>query len=339
MVLPLIFAGILLLFFWVVMVKKCIMAICKVGGKTPKYLSHGAKLIASYILVFYFIYLSVTRRALDIFNCNPVSPPDGYTYTEFTSIDCEGGICRCDDPAELQTQLKPWAVLGLVVYSIGFPIFVVFLTWFYRVQMKLDQLLRAHGLGDTRDDAIDTVKFSPRTCSSRSKQTYDIRKKFHKLYYHFKPGKVYWMLVILLRKFLVVIISLLFRANVAFMLSCMLLVLFASYVLQVRNRPYMSTVECDAVRHAHRLKAQEAEDIRASNSLHDVPKDLQLHAAMAKAIKQLKINLERKRNRQTKKGIRSLQAAADRIQDMKDQKGPADYCGFCCYCCVFSCSR
>ena len=146
---------------------------------------------------------------------------------------------------------------------------------------------------------------------------------------HFKPGKVYWMLLILLRKFLIVVISLLFRANVAFMLSCMLLVLFGSYVLQVRNRPYMSTVECDAVRHAHRLKAQEAEDMRASNSMNDVPKDLQLHAAMARAIKQLKINIERKRKRAAKKGIRSLQAAADRIKDMRNQKGPADYCEFC----------
>ena len=78
--------------------------------------------MSMFIIIFYFIYLSVTRRALDIFNCKPVDPPDGYLYTEFTSIECEGGICRCDDPNELQAQLKAPAIIGLLVYSIGFPL-------------------------------------------------------------------------------------------------------------------------------------------------------------------------------------------------------------------------
>ena len=106
--------------------------------------------MASFVLVFYFLYLSVTRRALDVFNCNPVDPDDGYLYTEFTSIDCEAGLCRCDDPDELQAQLVPYAVLCIVFYSIGFPLYVVWVTWYYRIQIKLDQLLRAHDMGQDR---------------------------------------------------------------------------------------------------------------------------------------------------------------------------------------------
>ena len=119
-------------------------------SSSPRYTSHGNKLVASFVLVFYFLYLSVTRRALDVFNCNPVDPDDGYLYTEFTSIDCEAGLCRCDDPDELQAQLVPYAVLCIVFYSIGFPLYVVWVTWYYRIQIKLDQLLRAHDMGQDR---------------------------------------------------------------------------------------------------------------------------------------------------------------------------------------------
>ena len=51
-----------------------------------------------FTMAFYYIYLSVTRRALDVFNCNPSIPSDGYMYTEFTSVACEGGLCKCDEP-------------------------------------------------------------------------------------------------------------------------------------------------------------------------------------------------------------------------------------------------
>jgi len=309
MILPLLFGAVLFLIFFSIVFWKFIKKICRWSGKQPKYCSHGNKLIAMFIIVFYFIYLSVTRRALDIFNCNPVDPDDGYTYTEFTSIECEGGICRCDDPEELQTQLKPYAIVGIIVYSVGFPAWVAWITWFYRIQIKLDQLLRAHDLGDDRSKAIDVIKFTPRKCRSRSKRTYDIRKKYHKLYYHFKPGKVYWMLLILARKFCVAMFALLFRANVAFMLACVLMVLFACYVLQVRHRPYMSTVEREAVKEAHRLKAHEAELLLEENSMADIDRDMLLHHEMQKAIQQLQDNIARRRRQKGGKIVRTLSEA------------------------------
>jgi len=127
--LPILFFALLVLIFLLILCKKFLMKMLKMGGKSPKYCSHGNKLYAVFIIVFYCIYLSVTRRALDIFNCNPVDPPDGYLYTEFTSAECDGGICRCDDPAELQYQLKLPATLALIFYTIGFPLFVIAITW------------------------------------------------------------------------------------------------------------------------------------------------------------------------------------------------------------------
>ena len=182
-------------------------------------------------------------------------------YTEFTSIECAGGTCVCNDPNGLQVQLQPWAWAGFWIYSIGFPVYVFWITWYYRVQIKLDQLLRVHDLGDTRETSVSNFRFTPRMFRSQIRSTYEIRKKYHKLYYHFKPGKVYWMLVILIRKLLICIFALLFRANVAFLLSCVLMVLFTSYVLQIRNKPYMSMVEREEVKLAHRLKARHAEEI------------------------------------------------------------------------------
>ena len=189
MLLPIIFAGVLLLVFVLVSCFKLLQHVCHLGGKTVRFWSHANKLIAMYTIVFYFIYLTVTRRALDIFNCKEPDPPDGYRYTEFTSIECAGGTCVCDDPSGLQRKLVPWALAGFILYSIGFPLFVFWITWFYRVQIKLDQLLRAHDLGDARDNSISDFRYGNRRFRSRSRNIYGLRKKYHKLYYHFKPGK------------------------------------------------------------------------------------------------------------------------------------------------------
>ena len=303
---PLAFAGVLLLIAVSVCLKKFIAFRC-CGGSRPKYHSHMSKLISMFIIIFYFLYLTITRRALDIFNCNPAEPDDGYLYTEFTSIECPGGTCVCDDPVGLQTQLKPFAVVGFIIYSLGFPLFVFWITWYYRVQIKLDQLLRAHSMGDERfqsDVYIDT-----RACRSRERKTYDIRKKYKDIYYHFKPGKVYWMLVVLTRKLLVALFALLFRRNVAFLLSCILLVLFASYVLQVRNKPYMSQVERADVIVAHRAKVVDAElavqdqmrrvdgpVISEQEAKMKIKSDLRMHLDIAAGIRRLKEEMRRKFN-------------------------------------------
>ena len=144
------------------------------------------KVIAQYLLMLYYVYLSVTRRALDIFNCNPSTPADGYYYTEFTSIDCEGGLCKCHIEGSVQVFLKPFAFLFICVYTIGFPLFLAVVIYNNYSLIKEDQILRAHNLQDTRES---------------NPKAYDIRIRYHKMYYHFKPSKAYWIILITLRKY------------------------------------------------------------------------------------------------------------------------------------------
>jgi hypothetical protein len=83
--------------------------------------------------------------------------------------------------------------------------------------VKTDQYLRARGLGTTR----------------ASNPVFSFRKRYHRLYYMFKPAQHYWALVVIGRKFLIACASLLFRDTPVFLLSFCLLVLFVSYALQV----------------------------------------------------------------------------------------------------------
>ena len=48
---------------------------------------------------------------------------------------------------------------------------------------------------------------------------YDFRKRYSKLYYQFKPDQYYWILVVISRKFLIAVTSLLFRKNTSFQVS------------------------------------------------------------------------------------------------------------------------
>ena len=223
-------------------------------------------------------------------------------------------------------QLKFPAALGIIFYSLGFPMTVLFLTWYYRIQMKADQLLRAYDLGDDRYAALDGMQFTPRAGRSKSRKTYDIRKKYHKLYYHFKPGKVYWMLVILTRKFCVALFALLFRRNISFMLACVILVLFAAYVLQVRHRPYMSTVERIAVKEAHKFKALEAVALMERNRINGttnkgIPADLLLHLELNRAIISLRDSVNR-RDQKNRYSIKNLEEATTII---KQKRSVQDY--------------
>jgi hypothetical protein len=143
------------------------MCFTKMQGKEFNCGRKFGKIIAQYLLMLYYVYLSVTRRALDVFNCNPSVPSDGYFYTEFTSIDCEGGLCKCGIEGSTQVELVPWALLFLGLYTLGFPGFVLTVILKNKDLIKEDQMLRAYDLAPTR-------KTAPKA--------YEIRKKYHFMY-------------------------------------------------------------------------------------------------------------------------------------------------------------
>jgi hypothetical protein len=146
--------------------------------RKQKLYSHVDALIGTMLTLFYFLYLFITRTSLDIFNCSPTDPPDGHEYMEAVFVECykTGGM---------QQSLVMWAALTFLVYSIGYPAFVIVVLRKNKALVKEDQLLRAKGTGDTH---------------ATNKNAYWLRKRYHKLYYHFKPGR--WMVfpgVILLK--------------------------------------------------------------------------------------------------------------------------------------------
>jgi len=112
----------------------------------------------------YFLYLTVTRRALQIFTCNPTTPDDGFFWSTFSDPACPFGLCRCYDAARhdatkdfLQKSYVLPAVVFLGIYTAGFPVLVAVLIRINKKQMKQDQLLRAYGLGNTPDQSTDNI--------------------------------------------------------------------------------------------------------------------------------------------------------------------------------------
>ena len=80
------------------------------------------------MLLIYCVYLSCTTRALEVFNCSPTDPDDGWEYVGFTDLSCDGGgLCRCWDPEHLPHKLLGPAILSVVVYTLGFPLFLYWL--------------------------------------------------------------------------------------------------------------------------------------------------------------------------------------------------------------------
>jgi len=161
-------------------------------------------------------------------------PTDQYTYTTFTDLSCDGGgRCRCNVPGGFQESLVPYAVIFLILYTFGFPAWV-FVTLRRHAQIVIeDQYLRARGVGAMRETNPDC---------------YDIRKRYSRIYYQFKPRFApFWILVLITRKFWVAFAALMFRGSPSFQLAVILLVLFASIVLQVLWRPFMSTGEYPSV--------------------------------------------------------------------------------------------
>jgi hypothetical protein len=132
----------------------------------------------------------------------------------------------------MQQELEPYAYVTFFLYTVGFPVFVGTLLFTNRMTCYLDQVMKAARNNDDELKAAGTYKF---------------RKMWHRLYHYYKPQYFYWILLVLVRKFMIAITALVFRSNTLFMLSMTLLVMIISYALQVKHQPYMSTSEYEKV--------------------------------------------------------------------------------------------
>jgi hypothetical protein len=187
---------------------------------------HAPTMFGTALLAFYYIYLYVSSMSLDVFNCGEVLSEDGVSDGK-RYLSSEPSL-QCSDFG--YEPLQGWACVTTLFYSIGFP---VLLCWLFfkqenRNKILVDQLLRAQNTGHTRD-------LNPKA--------YEFRLAYGPLYYRFRPEKWYWMVIIVARKFAIVMAALLFRRNTTIQMCMILLVMFLAYASQVRNSPYMSEAE------------------------------------------------------------------------------------------------
>ena len=202
-------------------------------GRKTNLNKHAHVMVSMNLVMMYFLYLYLTRSALDVFNCVALDPPDA-VHPEYTYMTAVGGV-RCYEAGSLQMQLLPLALLGIFVYTIGYPVVLMLLFWRNRVRIQRDQYLRACGEGDKREK---TDLFN----------VYNIRKRYSSLYYQFKPRCYYWTVVIIARKFSIAFINLMLRQDVDYMLAASLLVMFIAFSTQLLNRPFMGPAEYQKVR-------------------------------------------------------------------------------------------
>ena len=129
----------------------------------------------------------------------------------------------------------------MVFYTFGYPLLVLGILYKNRYRVMEDQLLRAEDMGKTRLE---------------NPHCYDLRKMYHKLYYHFRPDCWFWILLVLSRKFIIAMTALMFSRNPAFQMAICLLALFIAYALQVRFSPYMSMSEREEIIFQHKRQVE-----------------------------------------------------------------------------------
>ena len=191
--------------------------------KQKKMTVHGliSMVISMTVTVTYFLYLTIARAALDIHNCEPTNPPTGKFYMSAEPLE------QCYVKGSLRSRLLPIANTALFFYTLGFPLVTGIFFRKYSHKIKEDQRWRAHGRGEY----VSVNK------------AYFFRKKFSKLYYPFKPNYYWWCLLIIGRKFVIVVCSVLIKTDPTFQLSCVLCFMFLFMCLHIEFDPYMHVKE------------------------------------------------------------------------------------------------
>jgi hypothetical protein len=239
--LPLIFITCFLIFHFAVWFRKrCIL------GRTKKLHNHAHLVVGMSAATFYYLYLYISKTILDVFNCAPTDPPDGKQYLEVVFEDCA-------KPGGTHLTLLPYAIIAFCFYTLGFPLLCGAIILKNAQRIQVDQKLRAL-------HHVEGTELKEMKRQLRNKHCWNFRKRFHRLYYHYKPQFYYWILVILGRKFLVATCGLIFRKSPVFLMSVLLVILFVSYALQMRNQPYMSVSEMDGVADAYQAELKHMQD-------------------------------------------------------------------------------
>merc|ERR1711871_1204352 len=169
----------------------------------------------------YFLYLSITRTAFDIFNCVDTKPATGKKYLAAQPLE------ECGLDGGVQQKLHYPALFVLIFYCGGFPTYVLTLFTYLRKRILADQTMRAHGRGE-----------DPLT-----NKNYGVRKMFGKMYMPYQPKYYWWAMIVLGKKFILCYFGIIFRVYPTFQMAMTLGVLFLAFVFQVTHHPFMGMME------------------------------------------------------------------------------------------------
>jgi len=171
--------------------------------------------------LIYFLYIGICRAALSIFNCVDTKPITGRKFLAAEPME------ECGDPRGVQVKLTLPAILILIFYCVGFPVYIMIVFWRLRKRIMADQTLRAHGRGE--DPATN--------------KNFGTRKMYGKMYFPYQPKKYWWALVVIIKKFFLVFFGVYFRNYPTFQMAITLFVVFLAFSYHVDNDPFMGMLE------------------------------------------------------------------------------------------------
>jgi len=197
----------------------------------------------AFLLMCYYLYLSVMKKCFEIFRCT-----DG----EVPLLRAEPSE-PCNDSGDFYMKLRALSVFGIFLYGIGIPLVITYLLLKHQSFIKKDQKRREQALKLSDNEAARRVQSAfrgyyvrrvvdPRAILKKHKLLTNIgrtRAKFGKLYEDFTADCYYWRVVLMMRKLILVMITMFLddkfkQATLAFA------VLFSSYAIQVKKRPYLN---------------------------------------------------------------------------------------------------
>jgi hypothetical protein len=168
--------------------------------------SFSASMAAIYLLGMSLMYLMLSRRSLELFDCTYDGA--GNYFFEYEP----NRLCYAPD-AVWYWRLFPWTIISILVYVIGFPVLMVWLT-----------VTRGKYLEIREDERTPFQQFL--LLATYKKQS------------EYKQGYEFWEVVVALRKLLIVMIQVFFTRYAPFQAILVCFVFQAAVLLQLRYEPY-----------------------------------------------------------------------------------------------------
>jgi hypothetical protein len=168
---------------------------------------HVPGVVGGYLLMLNFLYISLTGKAFEALACKSVG---------FVPVLVVDATVVCTSASYL--VMRRWAYIAIVGYGVGVPLIYAVIIFRFSGKMKVDQALRIRGLSGSR----------------ATNPFYTMQKRFRRLYFKYKPETYYWTLVIVFRKFVIVLLTAFTGNQPLFAATCITLVLFVAYATHVR---------------------------------------------------------------------------------------------------------